>query len=209
MKKDADIEKFWEEAELRQAKFREILKQIKAKTGVQIPVREFSRERIEEDVKYVKARTKEIEDRIVAVTEDLFESEKEREFLHTSIRVSCDFHKFLLDFGDEPPQDEAEYVSDIIRSGIDWFYSLARHCHGIRDDLAKWTFDRQVTSSFRDLRKACLKHFEVLCIASVSAGELLGSLLAFIHLELVFMAQTFPVMVDPNLTEDQWQTNRI
>ncbi len=209
MKKEVDMEKFWEEAERRQAKFKELLEQIAMKTGVQIPVRQFSRERIEADVEYVKTRTKEIEDRIMAATEDLFESEKQREFLHISIRVSCDFHKFLLDFGDEPPRYEAEYVAGTIRSGIDWSYSLAFHCHGIMDDLVKWRFDRKATSSFRELRSACLRYFEDLSQPSATAGEMLASLLAYIHLELVFMAQTFPAVVDSNLKEDQWQINRI
>jgi hypothetical protein len=174
-----------------------------------IPHIEVSRhEKLREDVEYVQTKTREIEDRIIAATEDLFETPKERELLHISIRVSCDFHKFLLDSGDSPLRDEAEYVGDTIRSGIDWFFLLAFHCHGIRDDLAKWTFGRQATSNFRELRKACLKHFEILSSASASAGELLGSLLAFIHLELIFMAQTFPAIVDSNLTEDQWQTYR-
>ena len=179
MKKEVDMEKFWEEAELRQVKFKEILEQIALKTGVRIPVRKFDRKTIEENVEYVKARTKEINERIVAVTEDLFESDKEREFLRISIRVSCDFHKFLLDFGDVPPVYEAEFVADTIRSGIDWFYSLASHCHGIRDDLTKWNFDRQATSNFRELRKECLRLFEVLRSPSATAGELLAALLFF------------------------------
>jgi len=209
MKKEVDMEKFWEDAELRHSKLKEIVEQIELKTGVQIPLREFDRKRIEEDVKYVKAKTKEIEERIIATTEELFGSEKEREFLHISIRVSCDFHKFLLDFGDEPPVYEAEYVGDTIRSGIDWFYLLAFHCHGIRDELVKWKFDRQATLNFRELRKGCLRLFEVLCSPSATAGGLLASLLCFIHLELVFMAQTFPFVVDSNLKEDQWLINRI
>lgn|SRR5271165_1215296 len=207
MKKEADMEKFWEDAELRQAKLKEIVEQIELKSGVKIPIREFDRKRIEEDVEYVKALTKKIEGRILAVTEELFESAKEREMLHVSIRVSCDFHKFLLDFGEKPPGHEAAYVADTIRSGIDWFYSLAFHCHGIRDDLVKWTFDRQATTSFHELRVACLRCFEDLCRPSATAGEMLASLLSYIHLELVFMAQTFPSNVDSNLDEDQWQTN--
>jgi galactose-1-phosphate uridylyltransferase len=207
MKREADIEKFWKDAELRQAKFKEIVEQIELETGAKIPVRELDRKKIEENVEYVKALTKKIEDRIVAVTEDLFESAKEREMLHVSIRVGCDFHKFLLDFGEKPPRHEAEYVADTIRSGIDWFYSLAFHCHGIRDDLVKWTFDWQATTSFRELRIACLRCFDDLCRPSATAGEMLALLLSYIHLELVFMAQTFPSNVDSNLDEDQWQTN--
>jgi hypothetical protein len=209
MKKEVDMEKFWEEAELRQAKFKELLEQISSKFGVQIPVKEFDRRKIEENAEYTKAKTKEIKERVIAATEELFESEKEQEFLHVSISVSCEFHKFLLDFGDEPPRYEAEYVADTIRSGIDWFYMLAHHVHVIRDDFARWSFDRQAVSNFCELRSACLKRFEELCSPSATGGEMLASLLAFIHLELVFMAQTFPSMVDSNLKEDQWQTYRI
>jgi len=161
--------------------------------------------KLQEDVAYVKEKTQEIESRIVAATEELFESAKERELLHISIRVSCEFQKFLLDFGDSPPQDEAEYVADTIRSGLDWFYLLAFHCHGIRDDLATWRFERQV-SNFPKLRDACLRRFEMLCQPSGTASEMLASLLAFVHLELVFMAQVFPSIVDSNLKADQWQT---
>jgi hypothetical protein len=162
--------------------------------------------KLQENVAYVKEKTQEIENRVVAATEELFESLKERELLHVSIRVSCDFHKFLLDFGDEPPTDEAEFAADTIRSGIDWFYSLAHHCHGITDDLAEWSFDRKVTSSFRDSRAACLKCFEILLDPSAKGGVILAALLAFIHLELVFMAQIFPCVVDSNLKANQWKT---
>jgi hypothetical protein len=162
--------------------------------------------KLREDVAYVKGKTQEIESRIVSAAEGLFESAKEREMLHISIRVSCDFHKFLLDFGDAPSTDEAEFVADTIRSGIDWFYSLAHHCYLIREDRAKWVFDRKATSSFRDLRAACLNQFEILCQPSANGGEMLAALLSFIHLELVFMAQTFPSVVDSNLKADQWRT---
>jgi len=163
-------------------------------------------EKLREDVAYVKEKTQEIENRIVAATEGLFGSAKERELLHISIRVSCEFQKFLLDFGDSPPQDEAEYVADTIRSGLDWFYLLAFHCHGLRDDLATWRFNRQVTSNFPKLRKTCLRYFDILCRPSATAGEMLTSLLAFVHLELVYMAQVFPSVVDSNLKANQWQT---
>jgi hypothetical protein len=161
--------------------------------------------KLQEDVAYVKEKTQEIENRVVAATERLFESGKEREMLHISIRVSCEFQKFLLDFGDSPSQDEAEYVADTIRSGMDWFYSLAHHCHSLPDDLATWRFDRQITSNFPKLREACLGQFNILCRPSATPGEMLASLLAFIHLELIFMAQVFPSIVESNLKADQWQ----
>jgi hypothetical protein len=162
--------------------------------------------KVQEDVAYVKGKTQEIENHVVAVTDDLFDSAKEREMLHISIRVSCEFQKFLLDSGDDPPQDEAEYVADTIRSGMDWFYLLAFHCQSVRDDLATWRFDRQATLSFPKLRETCLRQFDILCRPSTTPGEMLASLLVFIHLELIFMAQVFPSIVDSDLKANQWQT---
>ena len=208
MKKEGDIKKFWEDAELRNSRFKEIVKQIELQTRRQIPLINFDRKRIEEDIKYVKAKTKEIEERIIPATEDFFESEKDREDLHISIRVSCDFHKFLLDFGDTPPLEEATYVADTIRSGIDWFYLLAFDCHVISDDLVHWRFAGQATSNFIELRRECLSLFQILSSPAAAADELLGSLLSFIHLELVFMAQIFPFVVDSNLKENEWLTHR-
>jgi hypothetical protein len=205
MKKEIDIEKFWEDARLRQEELERIADAVEAKTGVRIPTKTIDRKKIEEDVEYVKTHSKLIEERIIAVTDELFESDKERELLHISIRVSCDFHKFLIDFGDEPPTEEARFVADTIRGGIDWFYLLAFHCHGIKKDIANWSFEQKATSSFRDLRAACLSRFEALCQPSAKAGELLAALLGFIHLELVFMAQTFPSVVNSNLKADQWK----
>jgi len=208
MKKQVDMEKFWEDAEVRHFKFKEIVRQIELKTELQIPLKEFDRKKTEKDIEYVEAKTKQIEERITATTEDLFESEGEREFLHVSVRVTCDFHKFLLDFGDQPPLEEAAYVADTIRSGIDWFYSLAFHCHSISDDFVQWRFALQATSNFIELRRECLRLFEILCSPSATVGELLASLLSFIHLELAFMAQIFPFVVDSTLKEDRWLMNR-
>jgi hypothetical protein len=208
VKKKTDIEKFWEEAELRDTKFREIVKQIELTSGQQIPVPNYDRKRIEADVAYVKGKTKEIEERLLAKIGELFESEKEREFLHISIRVSCDFHKFLLDFGDKPPLYEAEYVADTIRSGIDWFYSFAFHCRSIDDESAKAGFARQATSTFIELRSECLRLFQILCSPSATSGELLASLLSFIYLELAFVAQMFPFIFDSNPKEGRWLTHQ-
>jgi hypothetical protein len=107
-------------------------------------------------------------------------------------------------------QEDVAYVKEktkeIETRIIDWFYLLAFHCHGVRNDFTKWRFDRKATSNFRDVRAACLKLFGVLCNPSAEAGEMLTALLGFIHLELVFMAQTFPSVVDSNLKADQWQS---
>jgi hypothetical protein len=71
-----------------------------------------------------------------------------------------------------------------------------------------WSFNRQAVSNFRDLRHACLTRFESLCDPSAPIGVTLAALLAFIHLELVFMAQTYPFFVHSYVKEDQWLINQ-
>ena len=208
MKKEFEGETFGEEEKLRQAKLKEILEQIAVKTGVQIPVRELDRKQMEEKFAYIKAKTKEIEDRILSLAGNLFDSPQEKETLQIAIRIVCEFHKFLVDFGDAPPRYEAEYVAETIRSGLDWFLPLAITCHYLDDERAAWSFDRQAVSNFRDLRRACLARFERLCDPSAPIGATLAALLAFIHLELVFMAQTYPFFVGSYEKGDQWLTNR-
>jgi hypothetical protein len=165
-------------------------------------------EKFRENVEYIQARSREIEDRILTESRDLFESPRQKEELHVTIRIACEFHKFLLDFGDVPQRDEAEYVANTIRSGIDWFMSLASTCDYLDDELAEWSFDRHAVSTFRDLRSACMKRFEELCAPSSSLGTMLASVLALTHLELVFMAQTYPSFLHSYIKEDQWLINR-
>ena len=167
-------------------------------------MKEVDHERIRKEVEYIKGLTKQIEDRIVAACEDLFESSKNREELYITIRISCDFNKLLLDFGETPPQDEAEYVADTMRSGIDSFFLLPMTCRYVSDEAARWSFDRQAISTFRDLRAASLRRFDDLCCPSATGGEMLASLLALVHLELVFMGQTFPSFLHLHSREDQW-----
>ena len=169
----------------------------------------FRHDKLREDVEYVKGKTKEIEDRILAGPGALFESSREKEELHITIRIACEFNKFLLDFGETPFRDDAEYVANTIRSGLDWFISFASTCHYLDDELAVWSFDREVVSNFCELRSACLRRFEELCAPSANFGAMLASLLALTHLELVFMAQTYPFFVHSYTKEDRWLITRV
>src|SRR5215467_4647446 len=160
-------DKFQEDIDQLVANSNEIIERVSARLGTQISIKKRDDAKIRQNVEYVKTRTKEIEDRILAVSGDLFESERAKEELHITIRIACEFHKFLLDFGETPSRDESEFVADTIRSGIDWFRSLASTCHYLDDELAVWSFDRQAVSDFRKLRATCLRHFEKLCSCSV------------------------------------------
>lgn len=159
-------------------------------------MKEVRLERIRENAEYVQGITAQIEQRIVSQSDSFFETPREKEDLHITIRVACDFHKFVTDNGETPPQDEAQFVADTIRSGIDWAFLLAYSCRVFPDELGTWSFDRQTISGYAELRSAWLKRFGELCRPTATAAEMLASLLALVHLELVFMAQTFPSIVE-------------
>jgi hypothetical protein len=152
-------------------------------------------QRIREKVEYVEPLTKQIENRIIAGTEDLFCTPNELEDLHVTVRIACEFHKFLTDYSIDPPAGEAEYVVDTIRAGIDQFYLLAYSCKCMSEDYVAWSFDKQVIAGFSELRDACLRRFADLCRPDAKASQMLASLLAFVHLELLFVAQRFPFLL--------------
>jgi hypothetical protein len=198
-------DKFQEDIDQLVANSNEIIERVSARLGTRISVKKRDDAKIRRNVEYVMARTKEIEDRILAISGILFESPKEKEDLRVTIRIACEFHKFLLDFGDAPPRDEAEFVAETIRSGIDWFMSFATECNYLDDTLSVWSFDRQAISGFVELRRACLRRFDELCRPSASIGLMLASLLAFVHLELAFMAQTYPSLLHSAFSDEEAQ----
>jgi len=152
-------------------------------------------ERIRRQVEHTQAITKDIEDRMVAGSEDLYDTPDARMDLHVTIRIACDFHQFLLDHGETPSDLDADYVMGTIRSGMDQYFSLAHSASTISDQFARWNFDQQAISSFPELRSACLRRFQELFNPQATACELLASLIAFVHLELLFLAHTFPLIV--------------
>jgi hypothetical protein len=152
-------------------------------------------ERIRRQVEHTQAVTKDIEDRMVAASEDLYDTPGARMDLHVTIRIACDFHQFLLNHGETPSDLDADYVMGTIRSGMDQYFSLAQSASIIGDGLARWNFDQQVIASFPELRNACLLRFQELFNPQANPCELLASLIALVHLELLFLAHTFPLIV--------------
>jgi hypothetical protein len=99
----------------------------------------------------MQARTKAI---ILRDSEGFFDDPKENEDLHITIRIACEFFVFLRQSKDVPELDEAEYMAGTIRSGLDWFFSMA-HAGGILTELKLQSgFGPKLPSSFPEL-KAC------------------------------------------------------
>src|SRR5947208_14550927 len=80
----------------------------------------------------MQARMKAI---ILRDSEGFFDDPKESEDLQITIRIACEFFVFLRQSKDVPELDEAEYMAGTIRSGLDWFFSMAHPCrilHGLK-----------------------------------------------------------------------------
>ena len=136
---------------------------------------------------------KQIEEAIVAGSEDLFDSPSDRENLRVTVRIARDFYNFLVEHGETPPASEVTYVMDTIRSGMDWFFPLAHACTAINTPRPTWNFDAHRNWDFPSLRQDFLRRFESLSNGpDTGAPEKLAQLLALTHLQLVFLAQHFP-----------------
>ena len=71
---------------------------------------------------------------ILRDSEGFFDDPKESEDLQITVRIACEFFVFLQHSNDVPELGEAEYMAGTIRSGLDWFFSMA-HTGGILTGL--------------------------------------------------------------------------
>ena len=130
-----------------------------------------------------------IEQIIVDGSEGFFDDSTLREDLHITVRIAGDFYKFLVKSGDSPPAKEIAYVTDTIRSGMDWFFGLAHLCTMIQAEEV----DSHASREFPRLRERFMRDFENLAESTdTSAEAALASLLALTHCELLFLAHNFP-----------------
>lgn len=135
-----------------------------------------------------------IEELIVEGSQGLFDDSHIREDLHVTIRIAADFYNFLMQFGNQPPAKEIDYLMGTIRSGMDEFFAVA-YCSGTMTGSDTWTFDTHTNWDFPHLREIFLRGFESLVGSNDASVDNLAALLALTHLELVFLAQNFPTAI--------------
>jgi len=109
-----------------------------------------------------------------------------------TIRIAWDFYDFLVKYGESPNEEQIDYITGTVRSGIDEFYLLAYGCRSIVRDNEAWKFDPHELWNFPVLRERFMRGFERLADPDVSTADRVASLFALIHLELVFLARHFP-----------------
>ena len=76
-----------------------------------------------EDINQLKTQ---IEAVILRQSEDFFADPKDLAVLRVTIRIACEFFDFLERTDDPPEESEAEYMAGTIRSGMDFFFTLAQ-----------------------------------------------------------------------------------
>ena len=63
---------------------------------------------------------------ILRDSEGFFDDPKESEDLQVTVRIACEFFMFLQQSNDVPELGGSEYMAGTIRSGLDWFFSMAQ-----------------------------------------------------------------------------------
>jgi hypothetical protein len=132
--------------------------------------------------------------------------EREMEALQITVRIACEFFMFLQGSNDAPelykvdylagkifaPElDEAEYMAGTIRSGMDWFFSIAQTGRILTGLDLKIGFDAKLPSTFSELKQSYESVFGQVAESPHSAHAM-GLLLSLVQMMFLFMTVYFP-----------------
>lgn len=137
----------------------------------------------------------EMKARVTAVilrdSEGFFDDPKESEDLHITVRIACEFSVYLQRTNDMPELSEAEYMAGTIRSGLDWFFSMA-HTGSILKGLKLHTgFGPKLPNALSELKASYNSAFGQL-LESDHSIKAIGLLLSLVQMMLLFMTVYFP-----------------
>ena len=128
---------------------------------------------------------------ILRGSEGFFDDPKENTDLEVTIRIVCEFHIFLQQSNDPPELQEADYMAGTIRSGLDWFFSMAQ-TGGILTGLKlQRGFGSELPSSFPELKASYDAVFQQVLECTHSA-KAIGLLLSLVQKMFLFMTAYFP-----------------
>jgi len=136
----------------------------------------------------MQARMKDI---ILRDSDGFFDDPKESEDLQITVRIACEFFVFLRQSNDAPESGEAEYMAGTIRSGLDWFFSMAQ-TGGILTGLElQRGFGPKLPSTFPELKASYNSVFHQVLEATRSIRAI-GLLLSLVRMMFLFMTVYFP-----------------
>ncbi len=136
----------------------------------------------------MKAQMKAI---ILRDSEGFFDDPKESEDLQITIRIACEFFVFLQQSRDIPELGEAEYMAGTIRSGLDWFFSMAQTGRILTGLKLQSGFGPKLPTTFFELKASYESVFHQV-LESTHSIKAIGLLLSLVRMMFLFMTVYFP-----------------
>ena len=128
---------------------------------------------------------------IVRDSEGYWDDPRPREDLQVTVRIACEFLVFLRQSNDVPDLEEADYMAGTIRSGTDWFFSMAQTGRILTGLELQYGFGPKLPSTFSEL-KASYKSVFHQVLESVHSIKAMGLLLSLVQMMFLFMTVYFP-----------------
>jgi hypothetical protein len=140
------------------------------------------------EVDAMKARMTAI---ILQDSEGFFDDPKESENLQITVRIACEFFVFLQQSNDAPELREAEYMAGTIRSGLDWFFSMAQTGSSLTGLVLQSGFGPKLPSTFAELKVSYDSVFHQV-LESTHSIKAIGFLLSLVQMMFLFMTVYYP-----------------
>jgi len=128
---------------------------------------------------------------ILRDSEGYFDDPKESEGLQITVRIACEFFEFLQQSNDGPELCDAEYMAETIRSGLDWFFSMAQTGSALTGLKLQSGFGSKLPGTFSDLKASYDSAFRQV-LESNHSVEAIGLLLSLVKTMILFMTVYFP-----------------
>jgi hypothetical protein len=128
---------------------------------------------------------------IVRDSEGFFDDPKESESLKITVSVACEFFIFLQRSKDVPELGEAERMAETIRSGMDWFFSMAQTGRILTGLKLQRGFGPKLPNTFSELKASYASVFDQV-LESTHSIKAMGLLLSLIQMLFLFMTVYFP-----------------
>jgi hypothetical protein len=128
---------------------------------------------------------------IVRDSEGFFDDPKESADLQITVRVACEFLLFLQRSNEGPELGEAEYMAGTIRSGMDWFFSMAQTGSILTGLKLRYGFGPKLPSTLSELKASYESVFHEV-LQSAHSIKAMGLLLSLIQMMFLFMTVYFP-----------------
>jgi hypothetical protein len=128
---------------------------------------------------------------ILRDSEGFFDDPKESEALQITVTIACEFFVFLQQSNDDPELGQAEYMAGTIRSGLDWFFSMAQTGRILTGLKLQSGFGPKLPCTFSELKMSydSVFHQVLECTHSIEA---IGLLLSLVRMMFLFMTVNFP-----------------